>query len=331
MKRVLPPLLLAFAACSCGPEPEPEEGWSIVFQDLPAGLVSVSGTSATDVWAAGGEPDDQSGPYVLHYDGASWKKHATGTHGDLWWIFPIPGGPVFIGGAGGTIVRYQNGAFEKMTTPGTATVYGIWGTSATDLWAVGGEGGSSAGFAWRYDGTSWTEAPGFPQELMSTATAFKVWGRSANDVYIVGSGGLTLHWDGAAFTTDASSTTRALFTVSGSAHRAAAVGGFSTGVIIENDGSGWKDVTPAGAPQLNGVALTSDDDGYAAGLGLQVYRRSSAGWASEGIDFRVVGDLHAVWVDPSGGVWAVGGQVLSLPLTDGVLIHKGPAIAATIN
>jgi hypothetical protein len=33
--------------------------------------------------------------------------------------------------------------------------------------------------------------------------------------------------------------------------------------------------------------------------------------------------LHAVWVDETGGVWAVGGDVLVPPLGEGQLLHKG--------
>ena len=33
--------------------------------------------------------------------------------------------------------------------------------------------------------------------------------------------------------------------------------------------------------------------------------------------------LHSVWIDPSGGVWAVGGQVLVPPFVDGVVVHQG--------
>ena len=38
--------------------------------------------------------------------------------------------------------------------------------------------------------------------------------------------------------------------------------------------------------------------------------------------------FHAVWIDPDGGAWAVGGQVQTLPLTDGMMIHKGRSVPA---
>ena len=78
-------------------------------------------------------------------------------------------------GKDGVILRYHEGEFERMQTPGTGTVYGIWGVAPDDLWAVGGQLPAGA-FAWRYDGESWTKAPGFPAELTETQSMFKVWG-----------------------------------------------------------------------------------------------------------------------------------------------------------
>jgi hypothetical protein len=37
-----------------------------------------------------------------------------------------------------------------------------------------------------------------------------------------------------------------------------------------------------------------------------------------------VQSLHAVWLDPEGGVWAVGGNVLTTELDRGVALHLLP-------
>jgi hypothetical protein len=118
-----------------------------------------------------------------------------------------------------------------------------------------------------------------------------------------------------------SSTTRSLFTVHGTAERLAAVGGFGSGVILENDGNGWHDVTPPGIPQLVGVRLT-EDGGCAVGSDGAVYQRLEAGWQREETGLALAESFHAVWVDGGGDVWAVGGQ-LGGPLVDGVLVYRG--------
>src|SRR6185369_11697214 len=108
--------------------------------------------------------------------------------------FGFTDGPVFFGGEHGRILRYVGGAFEPMATPPeSGKVFGIWGTSPTDLWAVGGTG-IGDGFAWRYDGTAW-RALTLPTELKNLSL-FKVWGQRTDDVWLVGSLGAAGHWDG---------------------------------------------------------------------------------------------------------------------------------------
>lgn len=133
----------------CGErDAKPQETWQVVHQDLAGGLLSVWGTSSNDVWAVGGDPDGE-GPTVLHFDGSKWAALSTGTTGDLSWVFGFDAGPVYMGGEGGTILSYANGKFERMETPSREeTIFGIWGSSPDDVWAVGGRsGGANGAFA----------------------------------------------------------------------------------------------------------------------------------------------------------------------------------------
>ncbi len=68
----------------------------------------------------------------------------------------------YFAGDGGTILHYDGESFEVMDTPTESALYGIHGTSASDIWAVGGE---YYGFAateqgrsviLHYDGTQWS-------------------------------------------------------------------------------------------------------------------------------------------------------------------------------
>jgi hypothetical protein len=316
-----------FAACG---DDAPEDRWFLVHDDLDGALMSVWGSAADDVWAVGarGAAGD---PTVMHFDGAAWETLPTGETGDLWWVFGFDGGPVYMGGTGGMILRYEGGNFTRMTTPGTNIVFGIWGSSETDLWAVGGAGGGSSGaFAWRLDTTSdeWVDAPGFPAGLAESDAMWKVWGRSAHEVWIVGTRGKMVSWDGSAFT-EVTVGGESLFTVHADGDRFAAVGGIGGGVLLENDGLGaWTNATPDGAPGLVGVALIDGGNGWAAGQYGFIYRRTSAGWAEDvhGITLNGLQSFHAVWVDPEGGVWMVGGEVTALPLVNGVMIHRGPSV-----
>ena len=321
--------VLAFAAGigalgACGGDDGPT--WTVVTEGQPAALLSAWGSSATDVWVVGGDPRDGTGPIALHYDGASWTKLDTGLRSvDLWWVTGIPGGPIFMSGSNGTIVRYQNGVFEKQVTPGNFIVFGMWGAAPDDVWAVGGSFGGN-GFVWRYDGTAWKTVTDVPADITSQGTCWKVNGRAAGDVWISATSGTTLHWNGTALERVDVPVDGSLLSVAGNSQRFTTVGGAFTGVIYENDGSGWKSVLPSGGPTLTGVAV-SEDQAYAVGqFGTVLSRDDDGGWA---VDKPRVTDqnLHAAWIDPSGGVWAVGGRFDTPPTKDGVLIHKGDPVS----
>jgi len=304
--------------------------WALVAQSQPTALLSVSGTSATDVWVVGGDPRDGTGPVVEHYNGTAWTKLDAGVRNvDFWWVHAFDDGSVFMTGTNGTIVRYQNGAFTTMSTPGTAVVFGLWGNSSSDVWAVGGNSGGGAGaFAWRSDGTSWTNDTDVPSDLVTGGTIWKVDGISANDLWMSATNGMTLHWDGTTLTETpipaAQQEQSSLTSIAGNSKRFVTAGGAFEGVVYENTGTGWgASQVPAGGMLLTGVTLSEDDsDGYAVGQFGTIMRRGANGWADDH-DAVTQANLHAVWIDPSGNGWAVGGEFDTIPTKQGVLIFKG--------
>lgn len=302
-----------------------QPGWTVVHEQLPGALLSVWGTGADDVWTVGGDARDGTGPLVLHYDGSAWERIETGeTEGDLWWVFGFDGGPIYMGGAGGVILRYEGGSFTKMDTPGNGTVFGIWGASPSDVWAVGGQA-DKEGFAWKVNGDTWEPEPSLPAADVTDAAIWKVYGRSASDAVLVGSSGLSYTWDGTALSPADTGVGSSLFTVHASAERYVAVGGFGTGIVVEYDGSTWTDLSPTSGivNGLTGVVLSGSEGGYAVGQFGAVYERSAGSWTEVDTELSVQDDLHGVWADSDGGVWAVGGKTASLPLVGGVLIYRG--------
>ena len=313
--------IVSLLAGGCSDPPATPEPWTVVHEDLPPALMSIWGTSPNDVWAVGADlPGDADGPLVLHWDGVSWTRKPTGTTGDLWWVFGFPGGPVYMGGKGGQILRYANDVFTTMLTPGPQTIYGIWGASPDDLWAVGADdGGASGGFAWRLEGETWVPAAQFPATASEKAV-WKIHGTSKDDVWMVGTAGLAIHWDGTTFEEQALGST-SLFTVHCTGARCVTVGGFATEVIWELDGGAWRDVSTAGNPPLVGVC-TTPDVAYAVGDMGAVLEQDATSWTA--LEEAPTNEtLHAVWVDPDGGIWAVGGRVRVAPLRNGVLVYRG--------
>jgi hypothetical protein len=320
-------LLVCLCLPACDESKPDEPAWEAVHEGLSAALLSIWGTSTADVWVVGGDALDGAGPMVAHFDGDGWQRVTTGqTQGNLWWVFGFAGGPIYMGGEGGVILRYAEGTFTQMDTPGTETVFGIWGASPDDLWAVGGASESTGGFAWRLSAGSdtWTPEPSLPVEVAGGAAVWKAYGTAANDVWLVGSNGVALRWDGSTLVPGDTGVGSSLFTVHESEGRYAAVGGLASGIVVEYDGSQWTDVTPDPPPQgLAGVTLGGGGAGIAVGTFGGVLTRSNAGWALEDLPFPVSKSLHGSWIDPDGGLWAVGGDTLTAPFVDGIVIHRG--------
>lgn len=325
-------VLAVLSACD-GPAPAgadagPEvPAWEVLTEEQPGALLSVWAASADDVWVVGADARDGTGPIVLRHRGGDVERVSTGlTDGDLWWVFGFAGGPVYMGGSGGVILRVQDNNIVPMATPDGRTVFGLWGTSSADMWAVGGASGGGGGFAWRLVDDAWEAEPTVPADIETTGAIWKVHGRAADDAWLVGSNGIALHWDGAALTPGDTGVGASLFTVFGTVERYVAVGGEVSEIIVEHDGDGWVNATPEErTPFLSGVFLADADTGVATGANGLIMERSATGWAKSSIDVPTSEDLHGVFIDDRGGVWVAGGHTLSFPLSDGVLLYRPPA------
>ncbi|MFT6145360.1 MAG: hypothetical protein ACJAV2_003247, partial [Myxococcota bacterium] len=70
MSRLVSSSLLLMAV-ACNPSLE------VSFDGEEAGLLGITGTSASDVWVVGADAGD--GPSVMHFNGQDWIRKATGT------------------------------------------------------------------------------------------------------------------------------------------------------------------------------------------------------------------------------------------------------------
>jgi hypothetical protein len=112
-----------------------------------------------------------------------------------------------------------------------------------------------------------------------------------------------------------------LFTVHGDAERVIAVGGFAEGVIFELEGGRFVNKAPAGTPQMNGVFVRPNAS-VAAGVAASLVLDAPQGWQLVDTGLNTSRDFHAVWIDPNGGIWAVGGD-LSVSLGQGMIAYSG--------
>ncbi len=342
MKRWLGCVGMCLALSGCGSDPKPvadeplPNQWGWVAHSPDAALLGVHGTSEHDVWLTGA--DDGQGPVVLHWDGEAWERRPTGVRGDLWWVNATADGPVFFGGSEALVLRYDAGKFERLATPGLGkhTVYGISALSPQDVYLVGAAAGRN-GFIWHYDGQSMRELA-LPDDLPldeqhDAPGLFKVWAGSASDVWVVGAHGVVLRGNAdTGFDLVQSGGDEILFTVSGSGKQVAVVGGTGKGMLLELDQRSTQprllDHAPEAAPLLQGVSITPRGYVWAVGAGGSIYRGKSGQFAAidPGLAFGAAESLHAVWTDPEGGVWAVGGDVLTAELDQGLALHSSGAV-----
>lgn len=301
--------------------------WQLLAERQPSSLLAVWAPSTDNVWVVGGREGPGLGPTVWHYDGSAWNKLDTGeVNVDLWQVFGFDDGTVFLGGSNGTILRYRNGTFEKIPTPSTYTVFGLWGSSPDDVWAVGGQT-SSRGFAWRFQGTAFEAVPGVPTELDDMGTVWKVVGRAADDVWMSCSLGLVLHWDGAALSSmPVGGMEETLFSIGCNTDLCVTAGtNFANGVLYQLEGGAWSSNVPTeDGPVWRGVTPTADHP-YIVGMVGAVIRFDGTQWVSDPHGLTTE-SLHAAWGDADGNVFAVGGKFDSSPTKDGVLLFKGAAI-----
>ena len=317
------------------PTPPPSDAWQVALDAPAAALFSVHGTSNEDVWMVGA--DDGAGPLVVRFDGTSWQRLETGVHGDLWWVRAFDDGTVYLAGTDSLILRYRDGAFERMRSPGLGktTIFGLWGASSEDVYAVGSHAGRN-GFVWHYDGEAWRELPLPDDHLLSPEndrpSLTKVWGASADDVWLVGDRGAVFRGnktDG--FHPVDSGVDSLLFTVHGGGERVVVVGGDNQGVALEAAGEPTNQ-PPEAAPLLQGLWVEPDGTAHATGAFGFVYRSAPGqGWTQieHGLELEIQ-SLHAAWVDPQGGFWAVGGNVLTSALDGGVAIHNRAVPVLTV-
>lgn len=297
--------------------------WSVPLHDLGGALLGV--------WAEPGPTpaiytvgaDDGMGPLFLKKGGEGWVRVPVAPSGTLWWVSGI-GSYVYASGTGGRVVRYdpQTGGVVDLSIGVDVTLYGLWGASTDEVWAVGGnvDGSQPRTALYRHDGEQWTSVEQPPEA--NNRTLFKVWGSAANDVWACGQAGLLLHYDGQSWTAVTSGTFESLFTIHG-APATVAVGGSVQPSLVEKTPQGFAEAAlPQGVNTLRGVFVPQTGQPWACGLGATVLRRTTGGWTRlGGIPSASARDFHAVTIDDSGGVWLVGGDLIQND--EGVLMYYG--------
>jgi hypothetical protein len=204
-------------------------GWTLVPSPSPTGgadvLAAVSGTSASDVWAAGWRFKLGNGMTLIeHFNGTAWSLVPSPNHlgsGFLAGVSAVsPSNAWAVGsyddnnGFPNVLVEHWNGvAWKEVATPETPSLINqltaVKAISSSNVWAVGfgldPESGTDEALIVHWNGVSWKLVPN-PDPLNRSFAGIAA--TAANDVWAVGSQfnssgaprGLIEHWNGFSWT-----------------------------------------------------------------------------------------------------------------------------------
>lgn len=267
-------------------------GWAVDTAFATTALISVWGSSDSDVYAAGiGAADGPPGGVLYHYDGESWTQVIDPELAVVPLFSGWSGGvnDVWIN-SGGDVLHWDGESWTRMAVGSGAPLYAITG-SGSDVFAVGD-----------YGTIVHSTGGEFTTQAISDFDVTGLWGASANDVWAVG-GPFILHRTGSAeWAFEPAPDFTFLNGVWGSsASDVWAVG--EAGTIVHNDGGGWSSVHVDSALSLNGVGGTSSSNVWAVGNDGALLYWNGAAWSDQSFDAI---SRSTVWGDPSGLAIAVG-------------------------
>lgn len=259
--------------------------WSGMNSPTVNSLNGIWGSSPADVYAVG------EGTTLLHYDGSLWTAIELGINANWNTIWGSSASNIRGGGDAGYMLCNLGSGWGFCGTASTSDdLYGMWGSSSTDVYWVG------SGGVIHYDGIK------IAKTYSSAVALNDVSGSSWNNIFAVGMNGRIIHYDGSAWTVMGSGVTDQLNGVwSSSQDNAYAVGAFGT--ILHYDGSAWS--TDLTSPSLYGIWGSSSEDVFAVGERGTILHTNGSAWSLMPSPYTNTG--KGIWGASSSDVFVVGG------------------------
>ena len=269
------------------------ESWVSGESKATVDLYAVFGFGSDDVYAVGDEGT------ILHWNGEVWIQQISNITTDLRCVFGPTPGAVFAGGEQARVLRRTNGVWVSSNSAASSvTIQGVWGTSSTNMIAVG-----SGGTLSRWDGTGWTA---MVSNDIQERDLHGIWGASADNIVAVGDKGTVLRYED-------DSDDWEVVVVKGPLNKGVnlrAVSGYldasaglsdskqtkafafgDDGKMLQLEDGNWSDAKAELEADLRDIWVT-DDVAVAVGDGGTIVRRKTAGWAGE--NSGTLEDLHGV-------------------------------------
>lgn len=184
--------------------------------------------------------------------------------------------------------------WEQMSSPVTTPLKGIWGTSSSNIYAVG-----SGGVILHYDGTAWSRVTG----VAVTENLNAVHGSSASNIVAVGENGILVQYNGSAWTkrtVTSSQNLNAVWVVSTSRMFIAG----ENGLILDCDQTTCEQSTYVTSYALNSIWASSASDVYIAGGAGLIIHFDGTKWTQMQTSSSEL--LYSLWGASSSDIYAVG-------------------------
>ena len=235
---------------------------------------------------------------------AGWAKENSPAPGkSLYGIWGSAAGDVFAVGEEGTIIHYDGKSWSLMESGTAQKLYGVWGSGKNDVFAVG-----AGGAIIHYDGASWRAM----ESQTKVALNGGIWGSAANDVFAAGEDGTILHYDGDSWIPADSGTEVSL---GGGIWGSSGSDVFAAGAaLLHYDGIAWSSMPAVNEKFLSGVWGSGKNDVFAVGSGGAIIHYDGASWSL--MSSGTTGWLDGVWGSSGTDVFAGGYDGKS-----GVILH----------
>jgi len=239
---------------------------------------------------------------VTAVSSVGWATQTSGTTWTLNGVWGTSSTDVFAVGENGTVLHYNGAIWDSMDSGVLVALNDVWGSSSTDVFSVG-----QNGVICHYDGTGWSEmSSGTNRHLRG------VWGTASDNVYAVGYSGTILNYDGTSWDNVTSNTNTHLTGIWGSCSTDVfAVGATGiNGKIMHYDGAIWSESPTTGHPDFLGIWGAASDNVFVVGGDGTILRYDGALWNL--MTTPVTSALNGVWGVSPTDIFAVGaaGRVL---------------------
>ena len=265
--------------------------------------------ASVTVWIVGGLLAQQGctgGDVTAPEPPLVWSRVPSSTATNLWDVWGSSATDVWAVGDGGTILHYGGAVWEPALDSVSYAFRGIWGSGPRDIWAVGFRSlDSTAPVLFHYDGVGWSRDASIADSLPWPPLS-DVWGTAASNVWVVGYGGAIYHFDGSHWSDSSVATWYYADRIWGTS--ATDVWIVGPGTVLHHDGSGW---SPQSDSVLTARQLTSGwgarrDNLWAAGQVSHGFLHfDGAHWTTILPADTASGFCYGMWGVSPSRIWAV--------------------------